>query len=137
MDFPVELADLLKHADLMGNKLAWHIQVNGCAVTDKLAWIKADNPIAKIGIVASQVTKEKHLSPTWNRNAHRLRLKGINPLLVYRKIHMYIQAMTIHTSQYRLTNTTIKIRAITHLPVKYCKRGSCPHRADHTLEEGR
>lgn len=37
MDFPVELAELLKHADLMGNKLASNIQVNGCAVTDKLA----------------------------------------------------------------------------------------------------
>lgn len=36
-------------------------------------WIKADNPIAKIGKVAKQVTKEKHMFPTeWNRNAQRL-----------------------------------------------------------------
>lgn len=41
------------------------------------------------------------------------------------------------TSQYRLTNITINIRAIMNLPVKYCKWGSGPHRADHTLKEGR
>jgi hypothetical protein len=57
MDFPVELVELLKHAD----------------VECKLIWIKAEKPIDTIGEVASQATKKKYLSPsTRKRNSRRL-----------------------------------------------------------------
>jgi hypothetical protein len=64
---PVELVELLKHADVEGKKLTWNLQVNVIAVTVNLIWIKAENPIATTGTVAP---KMKHMSPsTWKRNA--------------------------------------------------------------------
>jgi hypothetical protein len=44
MDFPVELVELLKHAD----------------VECKLIWIKAEKPIDTIGEVASQAIKKRN-----------------------------------------------------------------------------
>lgn len=73
MDFPVELVELLKHADVEGKTLTWNLQVNTNTVTVKLIWMKAEKPIATIGEVSSQAPKKKHLPPsTWKRNTHRL-----------------------------------------------------------------
>jgi hypothetical protein len=46
MDFPVELVELLKHAD----------------VECKLIWIKAEKPIDTIGEVASQAIKMNYVT---------------------------------------------------------------------------
>jgi len=71
MDFLDELIELLKNADIEGNKLTWNLKVNASAVTVKLIWIKAEKPIATIAEVASQAPKKKHMSPsTRKRNAH-------------------------------------------------------------------
>ena len=57
MDLPVELVELLKHADVEGTKLTWNLPLNASAVTVKLIWIKAEKTIATIGEVASQALK--------------------------------------------------------------------------------
>jgi hypothetical protein len=36
MDLPVELVELLKHADVEGTKLTWNLPLNTSAVTVKL-----------------------------------------------------------------------------------------------------
>ena len=59
MDFPVELVELLKHADIEGKKLTWNLQVNASAITVKLIWIKAEKPVATIGKVVNQGPKKK------------------------------------------------------------------------------
>ena len=90
MDFPVELVELLKHADVEGKKITWSLHVNASAVTVKLIWIKAEKPIATIGEVASQAHKKKYLSPsTRKRNAHWLnQLKAKwNKAVVDLKVH--------------------------------------------------
>jgi hypothetical protein len=56
---PVELVELLKHADVEGKKLTWNLQVNVIAVTVNLIWIKAENPIATNCEVTSQAPKKK------------------------------------------------------------------------------
>ena len=35
MDLPVELVELLKHADVEGKKLNWNLQANASAVTNQ------------------------------------------------------------------------------------------------------
>jgi hypothetical protein len=73
MDLPVELVGLLKHAGIDGEKLTWNLQVNSSAISVKLMWIKAENPVEKTGQVTSQVQKKKRLSPsTRKRNAQRI-----------------------------------------------------------------
>ena len=53
--------------------MTWNKQVNASTVTVKLMWIKAQNPIATFGDIASHAPKKKHMSPsTRKRNAHRL-----------------------------------------------------------------
>jgi hypothetical protein len=58
MVLPVELVELLKHADVERKTLTWNLQVNASAVTVKLIWIKADKPI---GEVANQAHKKKNM----------------------------------------------------------------------------
>jgi hypothetical protein len=73
MDLPVELVGLLKHAGIDGGKLTWNLQVNASAISVKLMWIKAENPVEKTGQVTSQVQKKKRLSTsTRKRHAQRI-----------------------------------------------------------------
>jgi hypothetical protein len=51
MDLPVELVELLKHADIEGTKITWNLPLNASAVTVKLICIKAEKTIATIGEV--------------------------------------------------------------------------------------
>jgi hypothetical protein len=70
MDFPVELVELLKLADVEGKKLTWNLQVNANTVTVNLIWMKTEKPIATIGEVSSQVPKTKHLPPSTWKETH-------------------------------------------------------------------
>jgi hypothetical protein len=73
MDLPVELVQLLKYAGIDGKKLTWDLQVNSNAVSVKLVWIKAGNPLKKTGDTTSRVQKKNHLSPsTRRRSAQRM-----------------------------------------------------------------
>ena len=73
MDLPVELVQLLKQAEIEGQKLTWDLQVNSTAVSVKLVWIKAGKPVEKPGETTRQAPKKKHLSPsTRRRNAKRM-----------------------------------------------------------------
>jgi len=64
MDLPVELVELLKHADVERKNCTWNLQINASTVTVKLIWIKAEKSIATIGEVTSQAPEKKYLSPS-------------------------------------------------------------------------
>ena len=142
MDFSVELVELLKHADVEGNKLIWNLQVNASAVTVKLFLIKTEKPIIAIGEVASQSLKKKHMSPsTWKKHI-RLKAKR-NQIVVDIKVDADAQTdkFVLSLQTYRrdniLTSTGVTISTRTHLPVKNYKRGSDPHRTDLILKASR
>jgi hypothetical protein len=97
---PVELVELLKHADVEGKKLTWNLQVNVIAVTVNLIWIKAENPIATNGEVTSQTPKKKHPSAsTRKRNAQRLNQWKAkrNQAVVNIKVHAEVQTDNLNT----------------------------------------
>ena len=99
-ELPVELVELLKHAGVDGKKLTWDLQVNACAVSVKLLWIKAEKPIATIGEVTRQATKKKYLSPsTRKRNTQRLNQWKAkrNEAVVYTRVNAEAQTENLTT----------------------------------------
>jgi len=59
MELPVELVGLLVHAGIDGKKLTWDLQVNSNAISVKLVWIKAKEPVDKTGQTTSRPEKKK------------------------------------------------------------------------------
>ena len=110
MGFPVELVEPLKHTDVEEKKLTWNLHANASAVTVNLIWIKAEEPIATIWKVASQVPKKKHLSPsTPKRNAHRLNQRKAERNQVVVDINVHADAQTnTHCKQIDDTTQTVQ-----------------------------
>jgi len=90
------------------------LQVNASAVSVKLIWIKAEEPIAKIGEVTSQAPKKKYLSPsTRKRNAQRINQWKAKRNEAVGDTKVNAQAQTENSNsqideQHKLTSNTVK-----------------------------
>jgi hypothetical protein len=139
----------MKHTEVEEKKLTWNLQVNASAVTVNLIWIKAEEPIATVWTVASQVPTKRHLSPsTPKKTAQRLNHRKAKRNQVVVDINVHADALTDkpctqiddttqtvqHNSPDLDNNTPVPTSTITHHLVKYYKRGSGPHRADVILK---
>jgi hypothetical protein len=133
MDLPVELDQLLQHAGI-GQKLTWDLQVNSNAVSVKLVWIKAGEPVEKTGETTSQAPKKKHLSPsTRRRNANRMdQWKAKREVVCENTTCVQTQTADINPSQDETTQTDQQnsdAQAI-NTPTVLTKKGSDRHRQD-------
>ena len=101
------MVELLKHADIEGNKLTWNLQVNASVVT-----VKAEKPIATIGEVAIQAPNKKRPSPS-KRHAQRLNQWKAkrNQAVVNMKVHSEAQTDNLNS---QIDDTTQTDKQISH-----------------------
>ena len=114
MGFPVELVELLYHADVEEKKLTWNLQAIASTLTVKLIWIKAKKPIARIWNVASRAPKKKHLSlSTRKRNAHRLNQWKAKWNQVVVDVNVHADAQTDNPCK-QIDDTTLTVQHTNH-----------------------